>query len=924
MKRMSSGLLSSVAALAVALAACSSPRSNVRLGSLTPSQRSLDYDPGIVSWRLANQLTVAMMPDKRVNLVSVEVRYLVGAADDPPGKTGLAHLVEHLMFARRAEPGGPEVADRLSAVALGYNAQTSWDATHYIAIGLAPRLDDLLAIEASRMAGGCDGIDEAALARERAIVLEESAQRDAGDVLEPLQQALFGPAHAYSHSVGGHDVAALTRADVCQFIDAHYAPSRAILVVSGSVPGAAVHAITTRFGSIARRPAGTRAVVAPVAWTEQDRELAAAVDDPEVVVTFAAAPWGTTEWIYDNLVDHILLQRLRWVARRAPWILSVSLTHLGGERGGARAFAFRLTDAGRADDAVAKLFAELRQLPGPNDNELIFALASARQNELLDAFGSTDLRGRWCADFLQFTTHGKFQLRELTELQHIDPILLRDRAGRLGRDVSRVVRLVPAHARTRAGGAAFTASASIDLPVWRAAVDPAEANRPIALPRDPRTSALSERRLANGLRVVLLPDSKQPSFEARLVFPVGEVETGGGKPGVAIAAAGLLWHDFQGWFTEAERQAMGWVIRLGAPVAWAVTDHTAFRVHGFSLFADGHLWRLHWLLANGRYENLDVSHMQDLIARDEAHRDRSRAGRRALRAALFGRDHPYAQDRLTALASNAGSLEAGDLERFRDAYYRASGATLILVGNFDPEAMMKLVTELFGAWPADPAPAVAPIPPPRPAAGPTWIADVDPEAVQVRVSLGFAATSPRTARGARLVVGEMIRARVEQVRSRLGASYGIEARYGTGVAGDLLEVAGLVDAARAGEAVRQIEADLDGLRAGDAALAADFVRARRAALLRALGDPVRSSIVADRLEAVVANQLPIDALEALPAEIASTTLDAARAVIGQDLQAARMVLMLSGRAQDIAAAFAAAGVTRFETVTEPPAAAGRR
>jgi hypothetical protein len=123
----------------------------------------------------------------------------------------------------------------------------------------------------------------------------------------------------------------------------------------------------------------------------------------------------------------------------------------------------------------------------------------------------------------------------------------------------------------------------------------------------------------------MLPDSKQPIFEARLVFPVGEAETGGGKPGVAIAAAGLLWHDFQSWFTETERQVMGWVVRLGAPVAWAVTDHTAFRVRGFSLFADGHLWRLHWLLANGRYESLDVSHMQDLVARDEAHRDRGPA-----------------------------------------------------------------------------------------------------------------------------------------------------------------------------------------------------------------------------------------------------------------------------------------------------------
>jgi hypothetical protein len=129
-----------------------------------------------------------------------------------------------------------------------------------------------------------------------------------------------------------------------------------------------------------------------------------------------------------------------------------------------------------------------------------------------------------------------------------------------------------------------------------------------------------------------------------------------------------------------------------------------------------------------------------------------------------------------------------------------------------------------------------------------------------------------------------------------------------------------VDAGRAGEAVRQIEADLGGLRTGDAALAADFVRARRAALVRALGDPGRSGLAADRLEAVAANHLPLDAVETLPAEIAATTLDTARAVIAQDLQATRMVLMLGGRPQDTAAAFAAAGMTQFQTVAEEPAA----
>ncbi len=920
MKRRSGGLRSSVTMLMLALTACSSPRWVVRLGSLDPSERSLDYNPGIVSWKLANQLTVAMMPDQRVNLVSVDVRYMVGAADDPPGKSGLAHLVEHLMFARRAGPGGPDVYNQLSAAALSYQAGTNWEWTHYITIGLAPRLDDLLAIEAARMGSGCDGIDEAAVVHERAVVLEELAERDAGQVDEALHQAVFGPGHVYSHSLGGRDVATLTRDDVCRFIDAYYAPSRAIVVVSGSIPGEAVHDITTRFGSIARRATGEHAVARPIEWAGQDSELAAAVDDPGVLVMFNAAPWGSKEWIYDNLVDQAVLRQLRQVARREPWILDVSLEHFGGEHGGAHGFRLRLTDVQRIDDATAKVFTTIRELSSRYYGSLILAAASARENELLDGFESIDTRGQWCADLLQFATHGRFQMRELGELQHIDPELLDQRARSMDRYVSRVVRLVPSHARARAGDAAFTASASSDLPVWRALVDPAEADHAIALPNAPRTRALSERRLANGLRVVMLPDARQPIFEARLVFPVGEAETGGGKPGVAVAAAQLLSYDSPSKSAEKAQQAANWVFRLGAQVTNAVSDHTTFRIHGFSLYADAYLWQLHWLLENGRYLRGDVDRMQGVAAHDAAHRDRSPAGHRAMREALFGRGHPYAQDRLTVLATNGGSLKPADLERFHDAYYRANGATLILVGRFEPDAMMQQVTELFGAWPSEPPAAVALVPPPRPAAGPTRIADVDPEAVQVGVSMWFAATSPRTARAVRLVVAEMVSNRVEQVRFRLGASYGVEARYGIGVESDLLEIEGKVDASRAGEAVRQIEADLDGLRTGDAAFAADFVRARRATLVRALGDPVRSSAAAYRLEAVVTNRLPIGAAETLPAEIASTTVDDARAVIAQDLQAARMVLMLSGRQEDVAAAFAAAGVTRFETVREPPAA----
>ncbi|HEX4422315.1 MAG TPA: insulinase family protein [Kofleriaceae bacterium] len=914
-------LLALVTAGAVA-AGCSA-RSNVRFGSLTAAPRSLDYKPGIAWWTLPNKLKVAVMPDERVNLVSVDVRYLVGAADDPPGKTGLAHLVEHVMFARRIDPGGPKIGDELSAAGLQYNAYTNEDSTHYYTIGLAASLDRILAIEARRMAMGCDGLDQATVDHERAVVLEEVAQRGLARGLEPLYRELFGAAHAYGHTSGGHDVASLTLDDVCRFIEAHYAPARAILVVGGRIPATAVHGLTTQFGPIARVATETPMAVAPVAWTGQTSELEVDVNDPTVMVVMPASPWGSPDAIYEQLIDRLVEQRLWQLARQHDWITGVSVGHVGGGRGGGRSFQLELSDAKHADDAVAKIYQAMQDLPGRSDDDLVITLASELQSQLLDSFESIAARGSSCADFLQFTTHGQFQLRELTELQHLDLAQMRKLAWKMVPEVSRVIRLVPDrdHARRTP---LDVIGAPVDRPVWHATVDVSEANRPLALPADPRPSKLVERRLANGLRVVMLADFRQPVFEARMVFPVGEASIAADQRGVATAAAAVLSHDFAHPLAPNEKQTVNWVLRIGAPVSWWIGEHTTFRVHGFSLFADCHLWRLYWLLTNGIYERQTVRRLREVVAHDARHHERHRAGEQALREALFGHDHPYARDTsVTAAINGAGELDKSDLEQFRDAYYRASGATLILVGNFDLEAMAKNVTELFGAWSAEPAPALAPVPPMHPAAGPTWIAAADADAAQIRVTFGFAATSPRaTSAGARAVVTEMVRDRVEQVRSRLGASYGINAGYTMTAAGDTLKVDGFVDAARAGEAIRRLQAGLAGLRTGDAALAAHFVVARHAALARALGDPIRSGTAADRLESAVANGLPLHAgLD--PADIAATTLDDARAMIAQDLQVSRMVVVLSGRSAETTAALAAAGISHYQQVIEKPVQSSR-
>lgn len=907
--------------IAIALASCGHGRVALRFGSIKVNERSFDYGHGVETFKLPNGLTVALSPEPRANLIAVDVRYLVGAVEDPAGKSGLAHLVEHMVFDRRTSLHGPTLGDLLAGAALYHNAGTTWDATHYQDIALADRLDDVLAIEATRMAGGCAGLDDAAFERERAVVLQELAQRGTSDVevSNAILGDVFGANHRYASGVGGHDVARLTLDDVCGFLDAHYGPRRAILVVSGRFDAPRLRrTVIEKFGAITRRATGARAGIPAVTLIGETAEHRVDVDDAAAIVVFPAAPWGSPEALDDALLDALLALRLGELEREHRWITDVGAGVLGSQRAGARYIGIAVDDPARLDEAVAAIYRAASELPGDNSGLALGAIAARQQSRLFDQFESIAERGGQCANYLQFTDHRKFHLSDLAMLQDIDVDRLRTRARRMTHGASQVVRVLPLapHGSTARPPLA-AASTAIDAPIWRDAVDPAEADRLLPLPAD-QPLAVSELRLANGMRVLLAPDFTQPVFEARVVFPVGDFNVGPDRAYLADAAADLLTHDPASIRSLKDFATLDWVMRLGTRLSAGVDDATTFSARGTATFADWHLWRLHWLLESGVYPDDDVERANARAARLTKHRTTGRGWRRALREALFGRDHPFARPRPIV----PPEVSTGELEQFRDAHYHANGATLILVGKFDETALRKEATELFGAWSAELPSALQPMPPMHPLPGPTWIAHADADANQVRITFAFAATSSRQpVQGGRAVLAEMLRSRLDQVRNRLGASYGIRASYQWSDAGDIIAIDGHVDPGRAGEVLRRMLADLDGLRQGDAELAADFVRARRTALAGALAHPMQSDAVADALESAVTHHAPIDTASLRAGAIARTALADVRAVMDADLQPQRMVVLLSGRPADTAAAFAAAGISGYQRVDdEPPAA----
>jgi zinc protease len=224
--------------------------------ALTPAAAER-FAPNAQEFSLANGMQVVVIPDHRAPVVTHMVWYKVGSADEPPGKTGVAHFLEHLMF--KGTPAHPKGDfSRIVAAKGGQeNAFTSTDYTGYFQKVAREHLGQVMELEADRMANLILGEEETAF--ERDVVLEERRSRvdnDPGSQLSEEISASLYRAHPYGRPVIGweQEIKALNRADAIEFYNTYYTPNNAILVVAGDVTADEVRALAeTTYGKLARR-----------------------------------------------------------------------------------------------------------------------------------------------------------------------------------------------------------------------------------------------------------------------------------------------------------------------------------------------------------------------------------------------------------------------------------------------------------------------------------------------------------------------------------------------------------------------------------------------------------------------------------------------------------------------------------------------
>jgi predicted Zn-dependent peptidase len=267
--------------------------------------------------RLDNGLEVVLSPDRTVPITAVNLWYGVGSRNEPAGKTGFAHLFEHMMFQGSQHVPKNRHFELVERVGGTLNATTWFDRTNYFETVPSHYLELALWLESDRMGWMLPAMDQEKLDNQRDVVMNEKRQRydnqPYGDWSERLQKMVYPETHPYHHTVIGSmdDIRAATLEDVGQFFRTFYVPNNAVLTVAGDIDEARTLELAKRwFGDIPPgRPVppipGVPALDAKLGRTVR-AEVEAEVPLPRLIIAFRVPPYSSDEFAVAEVARAVL------------------------------------------------------------------------------------------------------------------------------------------------------------------------------------------------------------------------------------------------------------------------------------------------------------------------------------------------------------------------------------------------------------------------------------------------------------------------------------------------------------------------------------------------------------------------------------------------------------------------------------------
>ncbi len=346
------------------------------------------------AYRLSNGLRVLLAPDRAAPVVAVSVTYDVGSRNERPGRSGFAHLFEHLMFQGSENVGRGEHFVLVNDNGGSFNGTTNQDRTNFFETLPANQLELGLFLEADRMRAL--DVNQDNLDNQRLVVQEERRQSYDNQPFGGFQEALLDIAHsnyAYKHSTIGSmtDLNAATLADVRDFYKTYYVPNNAVLAVVGDFDVKSARALVERtFGKLPRRPAPPPLDLSePELNAPQTRVVEDALARQQrLAIAYPTVSGDDPDSYALSLLGSVLTQGRTSRMRTALVTSGIAqnATANGRESRGPSLFTFNVTlsptaDPKKAEAAIADVIAKI-QADGPTETELRRAKASAQRQAL--------------------------------------------------------------------------------------------------------------------------------------------------------------------------------------------------------------------------------------------------------------------------------------------------------------------------------------------------------------------------------------------------------------------------------------------------------------------------------------------------------------------------------------------------------------
>ncbi|HHW4672806.1 MAG TPA: M16 family metallopeptidase, partial [Xylella fastidiosa subsp. pauca] len=285
------------------------PQVNATSGTLTISSKAIPKQaiPEIAYERftLPNGLTVIVHEDHKAPVIAVNVWYHIGSADEPAGKTGLAHLFEHLMFSGSENHKASYFEPFEKVGVTGINGTTWFDRTNYMQTVPSTALDMALWMESDRMGHLLGAIGQKELDTQRGVVKNEKREMENvpyGHVMQNILSNLFPANHPYHHDTIGsmEDLEAASLADVKSWFQSHYGAANATLVLAGDITLAEARTKAAKyFGDISAGPpvARQRPWITPLPAQKRG-----------VQYDRVSQPWLYRTWVIPELGNDAVMQ----------------------------------------------------------------------------------------------------------------------------------------------------------------------------------------------------------------------------------------------------------------------------------------------------------------------------------------------------------------------------------------------------------------------------------------------------------------------------------------------------------------------------------------------------------------------------------------------------------------------------------------